>query len=334
MPNSSKQTRNTVISLIGRHLQSGKDFKQTLAQLSRYPVKRTAGEIEKIRRSFEETNSLEETLIRHPDVFPEELLLVAQHVKNTELLGDALADYHSHQGKIDKIFSSVRRTAIANRIYLLFLLGLTAFFTVMMHLFVIPQFTDLYGHSGVALPAFTQTYLSVVNFIGTWWYLLLLLLAAGYIYLSIHVLSALKSVRTDKLRSAMTRLPFFGKPLRYLVIAKGVALVNLLLNTGANPAHAMKIGESYAEEKGVKLSPWLERILGVKYEHLLEYYKEGEILENEAAYIAEETYEHITLKMLNRSRIYGLVSFTLVASIVGSTVVAIYLPILSMTQVF
>lgn len=331
--NKTKSPKQAVIRLIGRQMQSGKSFEQALNDLSGYPVKQDAAQLERLRQSFNKTQSVQETIKLHPEIFSDDLSILLDRTDGSAASGRVLTAYYRYQGKITEMFSAIRRATNANVAYFWFVLAVMVVLVTMLNIFVLPVFEDLYAGFGMALPALTAFVMDTSDVLATWWPVLLAILAIGYWLVHSRVLVILKTADISTLKPWMLYVPMAGSSLRYLAIAKSVNMLNILIANGVKPMDAMSIIVPYARQKGVDVGRWLDEVMGASYGDVLKYYDEMGMLQEDIDEITEETYAVFTTRLLARSRINGIMALAVLALIVGIMVIAMYLPIFSLGSI-
>ncbi|MFP4172400.1 MAG: type II secretion system F family protein [Candidatus Hydrogenedentota bacterium] len=94
---------------------------------------------------------------------------------------------------------------------------------------VIPGFMELFQRLDVELPAFTENFIAVIDFVGAWWWLGLLILAGLIVLYKLAVLNPLYRLYADRLK---LRLPLIGSILRKSGVAEFTNSLALLLKSG------------------------------------------------------------------------------------------------------
>jgi len=137
----------------------------------------------------------------------------------------------------------VRNSVVGALIYpcLLLSLGLTIF--ILLLLFVIPRFADLFETLAVPLPASTSVLVDASAILRGYWWLIGLLMAGVAVSLSVYL-------RTPKGRhfrhTALLKLPYFGRIARSFATARIVSLLGVLLRAHIPILEALRLARQAA----------------------------------------------------------------------------------------
>ena len=178
--------------------------------------------------------SFSEGLAKYPDIFPKVYISMVR-------AGEAGGALDEILGRLSEFIASkeeLRSSIVGSLIYpaLLSLVGI--FSVVVLTVFVVPKFTEIFSDMGVELPLPMMILNGVSQvFSGFWWLILALLFAAGY---------SIKRFRDSedgrlKWDRKMLDIPILGGVLRKVEVARFARTLGMLLRGGAPLLQSMAI---------------------------------------------------------------------------------------------
>jgi len=178
-----------------------------------------------IQRRLRSGSSFGDAIARHPKVFPGYFIAVVRAAELTGRLDsalDKLSEYLEREVEARKKVKSALTYPI-----IVFLLAIVAM--IVMAVFVLPKFRDLYSSLHAHLPLPTRMLLGFVNFMTDWWWLVLLI--CGLIIGTGCAIFAGKrgKERRDK---TLLRLPALGKLFRLIAIERFCRVLATLVESG------------------------------------------------------------------------------------------------------
>ncbi len=167
-----------------------------------------------IKAQIESGSTLHEAFAKHPLYFDDlaiNLVEAGEQAGALETLLDKIATYKE---KTEAIKKKIKKALF----YPAAVLAVAVIVTVILLIFVIPQFESLFKGFGADLPAFTQMVISLSKFVQSqgWW---LALLAGGGGYAFFYFKQRSKKMR-EWLDRTMLKLPVVGPILRKAAIAR------------------------------------------------------------------------------------------------------------------
>ncbi|MBS0394846.1 MAG: type II secretion system F family protein [Proteobacteria bacterium] len=167
-----------------------------------------------IKAQIESGSTLHEAFAKHPLYFDDlavNLVEAGEQAGALETLLDKIATYKE---KTEAIKKKIKKALF----YPAAVLAVAVIVTVILLIFVIPQFESLFKGFGADLPAFTQMVISLSKFVQTqgWW---LAILAGGGGYAFFYFKQRSKKMR-EWLDRTMLKLPVVGPILRKAAIAR------------------------------------------------------------------------------------------------------------------
>jgi len=190
--------------------------------------------IVQIRERVTEGRSLADALAEHPRLFSP---LYVNMVRAGEASGaldvvlERLAAYTESQARLlGKV-----RAALTYPAVMLVLGGGILFFLVS---YVVPKVTRIFQETQQQLPRLTLILIALSGFAARWWWLLLLLLAAAALGGRAYARTAAGHERLDRW---VLRLPYFGKLVQKLALARFARTLSTLLASGIGLLPALDI---------------------------------------------------------------------------------------------
>jgi len=186
-----------------------------------------------MKTDIEAGSSLAQALGKHPsqfDVLFCNLVKAGEHAGILEHLLDRIASYKE---KTESIKGKIRKALF----YPITVLAVAIIVTVMLLVWVVPQFESLFTGFNAELPAFTQAVIVASEFMQTWWLMLLIGSATMFIIvLRAKNSSAAFALNWDK---QLLRLPVIGSILRKATIARFCRTLATLLKANIPLVEAM-----------------------------------------------------------------------------------------------
>jgi len=286
-----------------------------------------------IRKGF----SLSEAMEQHPGVFNP---LYVALVKAGEVSGtlhtvlDELSDY------LEKI-EDTRRKVLSSMAYPIFILVFLAFVTWALFYYIIPLFAGVYGDFGADLPAPTVLAIKVSNFIVANVFGTILIVIAAVMGLFLIYL-------TDRGRYAMDafklKIPVIGRVLSNSIMSKFSRTFSILMAAGVPIMDTMELTENVVQNAVVEGGVRKARVMvkegygvanafrktGLFPPTLLQMIATGEETGDRDKLLgkAAQFYEKLLDSVIDRlTSLIEPLLIVIMAAIVGSIIVIIYLPI-------
>jgi MSHA biogenesis protein MshG len=183
---------------------------------------------------LEKGRNLSVAMASHPKVFNRLIVSIVHVGENTGRLDDAfsqLSDYFEQELETRKQIKQATR-------YPMFVLLAIVAAMVILNLFVIPQFANMFARFNAELPWATKVLLATSNFFIDYWPLLLLgtVLAAVAVYRYLHTPNG--SYRWSKLK---LRLPIMGDIINRATLGRYARSFSLMLRAGVPLTSALSL---------------------------------------------------------------------------------------------
>jgi general secretion pathway protein F len=217
-------------------LKAGLPMAEALATLGQQCEQRRLTEItEDLGETLSrEGHSLAEAMDDHPEVFSRVYRSLVRAGEEGGHLVDVLNDLSRYLMQSARL----RGQVLGAFIYPVFLLLLGAAAVLVLMMFVIPRFQELFAGLGQALPAPTRGLIFVSDFLAAWWWAVLLVLAGGGILLG--WLLRRPAVR-KRLDGWLLHWPVLGKMFLRMEIARIARTLGALMHGGVSVLPALRI---------------------------------------------------------------------------------------------
>lgn len=187
-----------------------------------------------LAEQLEKGRNLSQAMLSHPNVFNRLIVSIVHVGENTGRLDDAfaqLSDYFEQEQETRKQIKQATR-------YPTFVLVAIVAAMVILNLFVIPQFAQMFARFNAELPWSTQVLLATSNFFTRYWFFLLLglvgLLFVGYRYGQTEA----GRYRWSKLK---LRLPLMGDIINRATLGRYARSFALMLKAGVPMTTALSL---------------------------------------------------------------------------------------------
>ena len=187
-----------------------------------------------VKSDVESGTSLHEALAKHPLHFDDlfvNLVEAGEQSGSLETLLDKVATYKE---KTEAIKKKVKKALF----YPTAVLAVAVIVTVILLIFVIPQFESLFKGFGAELPAFTQAVVSLSKFVQTkGWMILVFIGIAVYAFNYFYKRSAVMRQFLDR---AMLKMPIIGPILNKSAIARYARTLSTMFSAGVPLVEALE----------------------------------------------------------------------------------------------
>ncbi|RKZ13488.1 hypothetical protein DRQ50_10370 [bacterium] len=180
-----------------------------------------------IREDIASGSQVSEALTRHPEVFSEVYIAIVTAGQDSGDMSRAFGDLVTHLEWLDDLRSQTKQALS----YPMLLAGGVIGLFMLMMLYVLPRFMDIFKGGEVELPAMTLAVLAVFDWIRVWWPLVVLGMAATAV--SFTMLR-----RTDQGRlwidTMALKVPVVGSFLHKIALSRFARHFSLLFASGTN----------------------------------------------------------------------------------------------------
>ncbi len=296
-------------------------------------------------RDVESGSTLSSSLAKHPQYFNRlftSLTEAGEESGKLDIMLDRVATYNE---KIEIVKGKVKSAMM----YPIIVLFIAAIVTILLLLFVIPQFESLFQGFGADLPTLTRVIVEMSKWMQAYWWVFFLVIGLG------TAIFAFAYKRSEKMKFAidrlLIRLPIVGQILKKSALARfsrtlsiifgsGVPLVDGMSTVGA--ATGNRVYQNAVEEvkNDISTGRSLEHAMAqtkVFPNMMLQMVASGEEsgeLETMLDKVAEFFEREVDDAVESLSSLIEPIMISLLGGIIGTMVLAMYLPIFKLASVF
>lgn len=178
--------------------------------------------------------TLADALDRHPHDFPDWYRGILRSAELTGRLDEVLEQLSTY---IEKDVEA-RRKIVSAVIYPSVVFVMSIFTVVVLSVFVLPKFEDLFASLDVELPLTTRILLGTSRFLGHWWWVF----AGGFALLALTGFGASRTQPGRLLwHRVLLRLPVVGDTVRYALVERFTRLLASMVDAGVSLPRSMEV---------------------------------------------------------------------------------------------
>ncbi|PCI09354.1 MAG: hypothetical protein COB77_00095 [Gammaproteobacteria bacterium] len=185
-----------------------------------------AAVIRDVKMNVEAGISLEVSLSRHPNVFSSQIINLIKAGEYSGKLPDACEDISLHLEWVEKILAEIKQASIYPITILIAVMGLV----MLMFMFVVPRFNEIFISLDLELPLLTRIVVDIGEFTTQNWWLMLALPLAVFAFLKYAPRYSISIAW--KLDRFILNMPVFGNLNRMLQQSRFCHNLGLLLKAG------------------------------------------------------------------------------------------------------
>jgi len=170
--------------------------------------------VNSIRTDIESGSSFSESLSKHPVQFDELYRNLVKAGESAGVLDTVLDTVATYKENIETLKGKIKKAMF----YPAMVVAVALLVSAILLVFVVPQFEDVFKNFGAELPAFTQLVVNLSRFMVKWWWLIFLVLAGGIVaFIMAKKRSPALQHFLDRL---ILRLPVVGKIMHEAALAR------------------------------------------------------------------------------------------------------------------
>ena len=186
-----------------------------------------------VKTAIEGGNSLNEALARHPVQFDELYRNLVKAGESAGVLDTVLDTVATYKERMEAIKSKIKKAMF----YPAMVLSVAVIVSLVLLIFVVPVFSQVFKAAGAAMPAFTQMIINASDFVRSNGLFILLVLAAAVVAL---VMSYKRSPAfAQYLDRISLKIPIIGNILRQSAIARFARTLGVTFKAGVPLVEAM-----------------------------------------------------------------------------------------------
>jgi type IV pilus assembly protein PilC len=297
-----------------------------------------------IKQDIENGTAMAEALGKHPDYFDDlvcDLVAAGEQAGVLDVLLDKIATYKE---KTESIKGKIKKALFYPAAVIIVAIVVT---TVIM-LFVIPQFKALFSSFGADLPAFTLLVIGMSDFMRAWWWAIAF--AVGAVIYGIGKLHQKSRKFRELIDRLSLKLPVIGVILNKAAVARyartlstmfaaGVPLVEALDSVAGATGNVVysdavrKMREEVATGQSLQLSMRQRNLFPHMVIQMTAIGEESGALDEMLSKVADFYEEEVDNAVDALSSLLEPLIMVVIGGLVGSLVVAMYLPIFKLAAV-
>lgn len=298
-----------------------------------------------IKADVEGGTSLAASLSKHPLHFDDLFCNLVQAGEAAGVLEDLLDKIATYKEKIESIKGKIKKAMF----YPAAVIVVAVLVTVLIMMFVVPQFESLFASFGSDLPAFTKFVVSMSRWLQEWWFL-----AFGAIFAAIYLIGYVWK-RSRKFRlwvdRLLLKLPIIGVIVNKSSIARfarttstmfaaGVPMVEALESVAGATGNivysdaVLRMREDVATGQSLQLTMKQQNIFPHMVIQMVAIGEESGSLEDMLSKVADFYEEEVDNMVDALSSLLEPIIMVVLGTLVGGLIVAMYLPIFHMAEAF
>lgn len=297
-----------------------------------------------IKAEVEGGTALAEALAKHPLYFDDLFCNLVRAGEAAGVLEDLLDKIATYKEKTESIKGKIKKALFYPAAVIL----VAILVTVLIMLFVIPQFESLFSSFGGDLPAFTKMVVAMSNWMTSYWWLLLLgVMGAVYSFSFSYKRSRKMRQRIDKI---VLQIPIIGAIIHKATIARfsrtlatmfaaGVPLVEALESVAGATGNivysdaVLRMREDVATGQSLQLTMKQQQLFPHMVVQMVAIGEESGSLDHMLSKVADFYEEEVDNAVDALSSLMEPFIMVIIGTLVGGLVVAMYLPIFKMASV-
>lgn len=297
-----------------------------------------------IKGDVESGTALADALRRHPLYFDDLFCNLVEAGESAGVLDDLLDKIATYKEKTESLKAKIKKALFYPAAVIIVAILVTAIIMI----FVIPQFKDLFSSFGADLPAFTLAVIAASDFMQAWWWVLLLgSIGAVYSIGNLHKRSRKFRHLMDKM---ILKLPIIGMIMHKAALARfartlstvfaaGVPLVDALESVAGATGNiiysdaVMRMREDVATGQSLQLTMKQQQLFPHMVIQMTAIGEESGSLDEMLSKVADFYEEEVDNAVDALSSLLEPLIMVVIGGLVGSLVVAMYLPIFKMAAV-
>lgn len=336
------------IAIFSRQLSTmmtaGLPLVQALELVGRTHENPSVGElILDVKSHIEGGGSLSESLARHPKYFDDLYVNLVEAGERSGALETLLDKIATYKEKTEALKKKVRKALT----YPTAVMFVAVIVSAILLIFVVPQFEQLFVGFGADLPAFTKAVIGLSRFVqASWWKILLFLVAVAVGFKQAH----LRSPTFRRLLDRITlRLPIIGQIVYKSAVARyartlatmftaGVPLVEALDSVAKAAGNIIfteaiqTMREQVSTGQSLALTMQQTTLFPPMATQMVQIGEESGALDDMCSKVADYFESEVDIMVDQLSSLLEPMIMALLGVIVGSLVIAMYLPIFKLGQ--
>ncbi|MDA3914407.1 type II secretion system F family protein [Oleiagrimonas sp.] len=186
-----------------------------------------------VKQTIEGGSTLHEALGKYPIQFDELFCNLVKAGESAGVLDTVLDTLATYKERMEGIKSKIKKALF----YPVMVLAVAFVVSLIILLFVVPVFQDVFKNAGAALPAATQVVINASKFVQAYWWLLIIVIVGSVMALVMAKKRSLKFAHL--LDRILLRLPIIGNIMRQSALARFARTLGVTFRAGVPLVEAM-----------------------------------------------------------------------------------------------
>ena len=298
-----------------------------------------------VKIDIEGGSSLSQALRKHPDQFDALFCNLVKAGEQAGILEGLLNKIATYKEKTEVLKSKIKKALV----YPIGVLLVAFVVTFILLVWVVPQFETLFSSFGADLPVFTQVVIAISQFVQEWWLIIIgTLMASIYLFFVARKKSESFAAGVDRF---LLRVPILGKILMKAAVARysrtlgtmfaaGVPVVEAMESVaGATGNHVfstavLKMRDEIATGQQLQMAMSQSGLFPSMTVQMVAIGEESGSLDGMLNKVAEFYEQEVDDAVDNMSNLMEPAIMVVLGVLVGGLVLAMYMPIFQMGQIF
>ncbi len=242
----------------------------------------------------------------------------------------------------------MRRELVTAFSYPLMVTGIAVLAVGFMMTFVVPLFSDLFQRLGQDLPWLTQQVIAFSEFVSSYWWVLVLIIALSVVFWTYGRQQLNIRLKTDLL---LLKIPLLGSILKESVMARFTGSMSFMLKSQVSLLRALKLSAEMTEFsllkraaveieegliKGENLTTLISKnpLFDNRFTAMVKVGEEVNQLERVFSHLSEQYSEQIQRRTKTLNTFLEPLMIGFLGIVVGTILIAMYLPLFEMNSAF
>ncbi|MGH8213802.1 MAG: type II secretion system F family protein [Rhodanobacteraceae bacterium] len=298
-----------------------------------------------VKQGIEGGSTLHEALAKYPVQFDELYRNLVRAGESAGVLDTVLDTVATYKERMEAIKSKIKKALF----YPTMVLCVALLVSLIMLIFVVPVFQDVFKDAGVQLPAFTQMIVTASDFMQAYWWLVLVIVIGG---VAAIVIAYKRSEKMAHFVDRMSlKIPIIGNILRQSAIARFARTLGVTFHAGVPLVEAMdavagatgsvvyaqavkRMRDDIAVGHQLQLAMKQTGLFPNMVTQMVAIGEESGALDSMLFKVAEFYEEEVSNAVDTLSTLLEPLIMVVIGILVGGMVIALYLPIFKLAGTF
>jgi general secretion pathway protein F len=296
-----------------------------------------------VRQDVNEGSSLAKALVKHPKAFDNIFVNMVEAGESSGTLGLVML----RLAELKEAQMRLRGKVISGMTYPVLMMGIAGILLIAIFAFVIPQLAKVFESMNKPIPPMTKMLMNTSDFVINYWYILLAATIIGISTFRSYIKSAVGKPKWDAFK---LRAPLFGPLIRLIAMTRFSGTMATLLGSGVPILSAMAISKNLVESvpianaiqnarenitEGQSIADPLKKSgeFPPMVIHMITIGEKTGELPDMLSNVAEVIEEQVNARIERMTSLLEPMMIIFMGIIVGFIVIAIFVPLLDMSDI-